>query len=170
MKLAENILVNLRLFVVLSTLICALAIGPASAACWVEAASTHRVDPILLKAIAWNESRGRPNAIGPALPDNNRALGVMQINTIHLRVLQQHGISRQALFEPCTNIRVGAWVLADCIGRFGEVWRAVGCYYAGPHSRAFAAMERYVSAVRKNYEGYLHDENAKVDPRAVFNE
>jgi soluble lytic murein transglycosylase-like protein len=153
----------------IAALVCALNSEFVDAGCWHAAAAAHGVDPLLLKAIAWNESRGRPNAIGPTLRDNNRALGVMQINTIHLPVLKQHGISKQDLFDSCTNIKVGAWVLADCMSRFGETWRAVGCYYAGPHSRAFTAMEQYVSAVKKNYAGYLRDQEAKVSLGEVFN-
>jgi soluble lytic murein transglycosylase-like protein len=154
----------------IAVLLVALLPAMAAANCWAQAAAAHRVDPLLLKAIGWHESRGRTHAIGSPLRDGNRAIGVMQINTIHLPVLQQHGISKGDLFEPCTNINVGAWVLADCVNRFGETWRAVGCYYAGPNSRAFAAMEQYVFAVRRNYEGYLRDAHASVALGAVFNE
>lgn len=134
----------------------------AAASCWNEAATTHNVDPTLLKAIAWQESRGNPRAIGPSLSDGNRALGVMQINTIHLPELSQWGITRNDLFEACTNQKVGAWILKRCIDEFGALWRAVGCYYAGPRSRAYAAMESYVSGVRKNYEGYMRDELSRM--------
>ena len=47
---------------------------------------------MLLKAIAWKESRGWTGAVGPKLKDGNRALGLMQINTIHLPNLARFGI------------------------------------------------------------------------------
>jgi soluble lytic murein transglycosylase-like protein len=141
----------------------ACAIGTAvcaNATCWKSAAATYTVDQALLQAIAWQESRGRPAAIGPLLPDGNRALGLMQINTIHLPSLKPYGIAREHLFDACTSITVGAWVLRDCIDRFGESWYAVGCYYAGPNSKAFAKMSSYVADVQRHYAGYAQDEQA----------
>jgi soluble lytic murein transglycosylase-like protein len=126
----------------------------ASATCWEEAGQWYGIDPLLLKAIAWKESRGWTGAVGPKLPDGNRALGVMQINTIHLPVLSQYGIRREDLFDACTSQKVGAWVLADCIQRFGATWKAVGCYYAGPASKNVAAQVEYVMDVQRYYDGY----------------
>lgn len=135
-------------------LACAAIATPARATCWEDAGSTYGIDPLLLKAIAWKESRGWTNAVGPLLPDGNRALGLMQINTIHLPVLRQAGISREDLFDACTSQRVGAWVLADCIRQFGATWKAVGCYYAGPASKNTKAQSDYVLDVQRFYEGY----------------
>lgn len=123
-------------------------------ACWEQAGASYHIDPLLLKAIAWQESRGWSKAVGPKLKDGNRALGLMQINTIHLPALARHGIQRQHLFDPCVSQQVGAWVLADCIKRFGQKWKAIGCYYAGPASKNTRAQEQYVRAVQKFYAGY----------------
>lgn len=125
-----------------------------NAACWDEAATLHGVDPVLLRSIGWQESRGRPNAIGPLLRDGNRAIGLMQINTIHLPTLKRMNIAYEDLFNPCTNIKVGAWVLRDCIDKLGQTWRAVGCYYAGPNSKAHNAQAVYVADVQRHYAGY----------------
>jgi soluble lytic murein transglycosylase-like protein len=128
--------------------------GHAAGSCWARAAQEYGVDVDLLKAIAWQESRGWTGAVGPALPDGNRALGLMQINTVHLERLAPYGIRREDLFDACTSQRIGAWVLADCIARFGAVWRSVGCYYAGPASTNYAAQSQYVAAVSRHYAGY----------------
>ena len=124
------------------------------ATCWDEAGRGHGIDPLLLKAIAWKESRGWTGAMGPRLNDGNRALGLMQINTIHLPSLARFGIGREQLFDACTSQKVGAWVLANCIQRFGATWKAVGCYYAGPASTNHSAQAAYVRDVQRFYEGY----------------
>lgn len=80
----------------------------ASATCWDEAGRGYGIDPLLLKAIAWKESRGWTGAVGPKLKDGNRALGLMQINTIHLPNLARFGIRREHLFDACTSQKVGA--------------------------------------------------------------
>lgn len=127
----------------------------AKATCWNEAGAKYGIDPLLLMAIGWKESRGNPNAVGPPLKDGNVALGLMQINTIHLPNLQRHGITRSDLFNPCVSVYVGAWVLRDCINKFGEIWRSVGCYYAGAHSKAYKAMSEYSKDVQRYYANYV---------------
>jgi len=125
-----------------------------ASSCWEQAASSYGIDPLLLQAIGWQESRGWSHAVGPELPDSNRALGVMQINTVHLPALGAQGIAKSDLFNPCINQQVGAWVLADCVQKFGSTWRAVGCYYAGPRSRNYAKQAQYVRSVMRHYDGY----------------
>jgi soluble lytic murein transglycosylase-like protein len=142
--------------------ICIFIIGclplVASATCWEAAGNRYGIDPLLLKAIAWKESRGHPNAVGPVLKDGNRALGLMQINTIHLATLAKFGIRREHLFDACRSQEIGAWVLADCITKFGATWKSVGCYYAGPKSTNTAAQIGYVKDVQQFYAGYKRQE------------
>ena len=123
--------------------------------CWLEAGQMYGVDPVLLMAIAWKESRGHIHSVGPALRDGNRALGLMQINTIHMPLLRRHGIRREDLFDPCVSKKIGAYVLADCLSKFETSWHAVGCYYGGPRSRAYTAMRNYERDVKRYYQGYL---------------
>lgn len=129
-----------------------------NATCWEHAAQRYAIEPALLKAIAWKESRGWTNAVGPVLPDGNRAIGLMQINTIHLPGLAEFRIRREDLFDACVSQHVGAWVLAQCIAKFGSTWKAVGCYYAGPHSKNTKAQVEYVLDVQRYYEGYKRQE------------
>ena len=139
----------------------------AKAACWNEAGAKYGIDPLLLMAIGWKESRGNPNAVGPPLKDGNVALGLMQINTIHLPDLRRHGITRSDLFNPCISVHVGASVLRDCINKFGEIWRAVGCYYGGPNSKAYNAMAGYSKDVQGYYASYVKMFRPQVPQNAV---
>ena len=132
------------------------SVNSAKANCWEQAGSRYNIDPLLLMAIGWKESRGKPTAVGPPLSDGNVALGLMQINTIHLPRLRTHGIRRDDLFDACTSINVGASVLRDCINKFGNIWRSVGCYYGGPASKAYSAMAGYSADVQRYYQGYIN--------------
>lgn len=54
----------------------------------------------------------------------------MQINTWWLPKLQKFGIGEEQLYDPCVNVNVGAWVLAQNFQTFGPTWKAVGAYNA----------------------------------------
>lgn len=156
MQKKANYLIKKPLFVsiLLSVSAGVFSVQSAKAECWNEAAAMYGHDPFILKAIGWKESKGYVGAVGSMLKDGNRALGVMQINTIHLPALRKQGIYRNDLFDPCTSQKVAAWVLADCLKKYGEIWRSVGCYYGGPASKAYTAMRNYALDVKRYYEGY----------------
>ncbi|WP_244129492.1 lytic transglycosylase domain-containing protein, partial [Burkholderia gladioli] len=146
-----------------------IAASPASAdVCtgnvFTEAAALYQLDPDLLRAITWVESHGQPGAVGPRLADGHRAWGAAQINDVHLPELVSYGVTQRDLLNPCINLRLSAWVLANCIRAKGPTWAAVGCYNTGPGSRNTAAQARYVRLVQHAYAGYraqsaaaLHD-------------
>ncbi|HEM7902611.1 lytic transglycosylase domain-containing protein [Burkholderia cenocepacia] len=119
-----------------------------------EAAALYHLDPDLLRAITWVESRGVPSAIGPRLPDGHRAWGAAQINDVHLPELVSYGVTQRDLLNPCVNLKLSAWVLANCIQAKGATWAAVGCYNTGPGSTNIAAQARYVRLVQRAYAGY----------------
>lgn len=114
-------------------------------ACWDEAAARYHLNTAVLYAIAETESGLNPLAVGR---NNNgsRDIGLMQINSAWLPKLAEYGISERDLFQPCTSIHVGAWLLARNIYRYGYTWEAVGAYNAVSPSKRSA----YVKKVQRN--------------------
>ena len=75
-------------------------------------------------------------------PHREVGIGVMQINSSWLPKLQSMNISKMDLFDPCTNIDVGAWILAHNISQYGYNWTAIGAYNArSPHKRQRYALK-----------------------------
>ena len=114
-------------------------------ACWEDAANRYRVSSALLYAIARTESGLNPQAIGRNT-NGSRDIGLMQINSAWLPTLASHGIGERDLYEPCTNIHVGAWILAGNVSRLGYTWEAVGAYNAASPS----LRRNYVEKVRRH--------------------
>lgn len=119
---------------------------PAQADCWQDAETRFAVSRYLLLAIAENESGLNPLAVNHN-PDGTLDYGLMQINSRWLPVLAAQGIDSDALMNPCTNLEVGAWILAGNFARYGRNWRAVGAYNA----REEALRKRYAWQVARKF-------------------
>lgn len=130
----------------------AWAAEPALPACFVIAASRSGVSETLLRAIGKVESNYRADAVHRDA-DGTHDVGIMQINSSHFVRLQALGISEAMLLsEPCTNVAVGASILAGFIRQFGMTWRAVGCYGAGTHPKKEAARVAYATLVQRSFD------------------
>ncbi|EBE4781795.1 MULTISPECIES: transglycosylase SLT domain-containing protein [Salmonella] len=105
---------------------CAMA-----ADCFDMAGKDAGIDPDLLRAIAWQESRLNYDAIGKN-PGTGYGMGLMQIDSQHLGNMKKRGIDRELLVSDiCTNIYSGALILAKAFNKWGATWEAVGAYNAG---------------------------------------
>ncbi len=124
--------------------------GAASADCFHDAASFHRVNPLILRAIAIVESGGRPDATNR---NRNGSVdyGMMQINSIHLPELARYGIGVNDLYDGCKSVFTGALILRRSIDKYGNTWAAVGSYNsATPYFR-----DRYAAKVKSVVEFLL---------------
>jgi soluble lytic murein transglycosylase-like protein len=110
--------------------------------CWAAASYRYHLPIELLYAIGQQESSIRSDAVS-VNPDGSIDLGLMQINSRWLPVLQGYGISRDDLLQkPCANIQVGAWILSQAVERAGYNWQAIGAYNAGPINANMSKAQR----------------------------
>ena len=115
--------------------------------CFAKASDRFGVDKRMLVAIAKTESAFDANAVGRPNANGSYDIGIMQINTFWLPTLARYGITEEGLRNACTNIHVGAWILAQNINRHGATWKAVGAYNAVTPSKQMV----YVAKVQENY-------------------
>lgn len=120
----------------------ACSLSLAHAFCFDDASVRYDVPVRLLESIARVESRMNPAAINTN-GDGSSDIGLMQINTGWLPVLSRYGISRKGLWDPCTNVRVGAWIMSQNIATYGYTWEAIGAYNA----RSPEKRKRYANLV-----------------------
>lgn len=111
--------------------------------CWEQAAERYQVNPYLLYAIARTESSLNPAAINRN-KNGTYDVGLMQINSSWFPTLRKYGLEEKQLYDPCTSIHVGAWILAQNMQRMGNTWNAVGAYNSSkPDLRLKYALKIY---------------------------
>lgn len=119
------------------------------------------VPPELLWAVAKQESSHNPWAVNMDgrgfLPRTKQEalfalhlarprsfdLGMMQVNSFWLR---KYRLNPSDVLEPEINVRLGAFIMRDCLDRHGLTWKAVGAYHTGDPDRH--AWRSYDYAVR----------------------
>lgn len=87
----------------------------------------YNIPSQLLWGIAKRESNFNPFAFNRN-KNGTYDIGLMQINTIHLRLLNKNGIEINDLFHPETNIAVGSFILSECFQKHGLNWKGLTCY------------------------------------------
>ena len=100
----------------------------AKAFCFDEAQALYGVEASILRGVSRVESSNNPLAINSSHKARTGSvdIGMMQINSRHLPALAKFGITYEHLLDACTNIKVGAWLLADLFRSKGDSWDAVG--------------------------------------------
>lgn len=128
-----------------------MAASPSTEMLWprIDAqALRHGLSPSLLRAVAWQESRGRPAALS-----RKGALGIMQLmpGTAAAMGVDPH--------DPDDNLRGGALYLRRQLDRFGSVPLALAAYNAGPGAVArfggvppFRETRSYVAAIMARWQ------------------
>ena len=84
-----------------------------------DAARRRGIDPMVLKAVVWRESRFRPGKVGL-----NGERGLMQITDAAAREWVKGekivNFVPGDLFDPKTNLEAGSWLLARALHRYGD--------------------------------------------------
>lgn len=125
----------------LSLLLISSVASANSSDCIQEAAQCFKINPLIIKAIIWQESSNRQNVVN-FNKNKTQDIGIMQINSIHFSALRSLGISEQELREnSCANIFSGSWILNKSIQNHGYSWEAIGKY----HSKTPYYRDRYIS-------------------------
>jgi soluble lytic murein transglycosylase-like protein len=125
---------------------------------FIEASERYKVDAWLLYAIAKHESGLNPYAVNRN-KNGSVDVGVMQINSIHFPTLAKLGIPKESLWNPETNIQVGAWVLAQCIQKHGYTTNALNCYNGDKTGRY---SEKVMAIFKKETSKYKKEETVCV--------
>ena len=125
-------------YTVLTALLSCPILHAADGGIFERAAAYYGVNPELLHAIARVESGMDPGCVNRNA-NGTEDIGLMQINSVHLPELARYGIGREDLFDPEVNVYIGAWVLAGCMKRHGNTWRAVNCYNGRIDGNPYAA-------------------------------
>ncbi len=133
--------------------------------CFKQAGEYYSIDPVLLYTIAKVESDLNPNAV-----NHNRNgsydLGLMQINSYWFPILKEIGFDVKDLYSPCINVFIGAWILAQCVYKYGyPLKKAIDCYNKGP-SRA-TGKSSYVKKVMRYYRRFITRRNRILNIWAV---
>lgn len=115
--------------------------------CINHAAVTYNVPAALIISILKTE--GGKNGMASKNTDGTYDYGPMQINTCWLKKVAKYGFTQHDLqYDPCVNVAVGAWILAQGIADGKNIWNGVGNY----HSHTPALNARYNSKVQKHHK------------------
>lgn len=114
--------------------------------CFHDAGERYSIEPPLLMALAYTESRFKADALNERSP-TDWDIGVMQIWSHWLPKLEKFNITKDDLLDPCININIGAWILAENFSSHGMNLTALGAYNAGFSKKNEAIRTAYVEKV-----------------------
>ncbi|AET88980.1 MULTISPECIES: lytic transglycosylase domain-containing protein [Caballeronia] len=117
--------------------------------CFEQAGAYQGVNPLVLRAVAWRESKGDAAAVNRNA-NGSIDVGQLQINSIHFSDLARHGIPHRALTDPCVNVFVAAWLLKQKMVKYGNTWQAIGAY----HSESPKHRDAYARSIQQILVGW----------------
>ena len=157
------------------------------------------VEPAVMSAIVHTESNFNPYAIGVVnsaikQPTNytdavkavrllrsqgkNFSVGLAQVNKINFKT---YNMNERNMFDPCTNLRAGSSIFANCLKRAdnqygskhsydGKLRLAMSCYYSGNFKTGFRAdfkgQPPYVTKVFSKVNDYRNNKQ-QVLPKSL---
>ena len=138
-------------------------------------ARNYRLDPALLAAVIYQESKFRPS-----VKSKSGAIGLMQLLPGTAEGIAIHtGGSRfrvADLYDPEINVRYGAWYLRHLLDKYGDERTALAAYNAGQDNVdrwrsegrgiAFSETRHYVSRVEHLKTLYRRGYTKELDPTA----
>ena len=111
--------------------------------CFERAGRDYNIHPLILKAIAIQESRLNNDAVNDKNANQTTDICAMQVNSSNFDRLQEVGVPpRMLVDDPCMCVYAGAWILARFIKKMGNNWEAVGAYNAGAKDSPSAKARR----------------------------
>jgi soluble lytic murein transglycosylase len=136
-------------------------------------AQRHGLDPALLAAVIYQESKFRPSA-----KSSSGAIGLMQLTPETARgiAIRTHGdaFHTNDLYNPEINIRYGAWYLDNLFKKYGDERLVLAAYNAGQgnvdrwrangESIQFAETRAYVERVEDVKDIYRRAWRSKLYP------
>ncbi len=132
--------------------------------CFKKAGEMYGISPLLLWGIAYVESKFNSGAYRI---NKNKTVdrGLMQINSSWIPVLKKYGLKDVGyLYHPCYNIFIGAWILRQCIDKYGYSWRAVSCYNTGHPTKGMYYAKKVYNVLKlyskRSYVYYSSEENS----------
>jgi soluble lytic murein transglycosylase len=118
------------------------------------AAARYGVDPLLVKAVIWRESRFRAEARG-----SKGEVGLMQIGALAAQEWAEAErvphFNHASLFDPVRNTHAGAWYLAKMLRRYRDTDSPVHYALADYNAGRTQVLKWYEGAARTNSSRFL---------------
>ena len=125
-----------------------------------RAAKTYGVDPALVGAVIWVESRFNPDARGPG-----GAKGLMQLMPPTSRELAAQLSEKNRPLDPEFNVKAGTFYLAKMLRRYtGDETLAVAAYNAGPGNADRFAKAKRLPPANRSYVDKVMAARARLEP------
>lgn len=131
--------------------------------CIIDAAECFQINPLVVKAIIWQESKNKPYVVNKN-KNNTIDVGLMQVNSIHFHSLETLGVDTKSLtVNSCANVFSGTWVLSKAIHQYGYTWDGIGYYHSSTPIYHAEYVNSIISIIAKQSAMINKIKVAKVD-------